>query len=271
MEKSSKYSKIIELIFQKKYQPGLKRLAFHREDLVSACDELGIDRIRNIGDITYSFRFRKELPTSIQETAPEGAEWIIVGSGIANYEFRLAAPGKISPNPDLVTLNIPDSTPEILKHYAAGRDEQALLAKVRYNRLIDIFTGLTCYSVQNHLRTTVENIGQIEIDEFYVGLDNNGVNYVLPVQAKSPGDRFGIVQVIQDLAFCSAKYPEAVIKPLAFQFLSKDEVAAIELAVVEEDDVLRLSIVREKNYRLVSHKEISTEELANRKNGFIKQ
>jgi len=231
----------------------LKRLPFHREDLVAACDELGIPRIRNLGDITYSFRFRKELPATIQATAPEGAEWIIVGSGIANYEFRLAAPGKISPNQHVVKINIPDATPEILKHYAAGRDEQALLTKVRYNRLIDVFTGLTCYSVQNHLRTTVKEIGQIEIDEFYVGLDRMGINYVLPCQAKSPGDRFGIVQVIQDVTFCTARYPEAVVRPLAFQFLSTNEVAAIELAIVEEEDVLKLSVVDERHYKLVGH------------------
>ncbi|MDB5163954.1 MAG: endonuclease [Candidatus Saccharibacteria bacterium] len=248
---------------------GLKRLAFHREDLVAACDELEIPRIRNLGDITYSFRFRKELPESIQKTAPAGAEWIIVGSGIANYEFRLAAPGKVSPNPNLINLSIPDSTPEILKHYAAGRDEQALLARVRYNRLIDTFTGLTCYSVQNHLRTTVESIGQIEIDEFYVGIDRTGVNYVLPIQAKSPGDRFGIVQVIQDLTFCNLKYPEAICRPLAFMFVSTNEVAAIELAVVEEDEILRLSVVDERHYKLVSHTEISKDELISRKNGHL--
>jgi len=38
--------------------------------------------------------------------------------------------------------------------YALG-DEQALLAKLRYNRLLDIFTGVVCYSLQNHLRTNV--------------------------------------------------------------------------------------------------------------------
>ena len=63
-------------------------------------------------------------------------------------------------------------------------DEQALLAKVRYNRLVDIFTGVTCYSLQNHLRTTVSEIGQIETDEIYVGVDRRGAQYVFPVQAK---------------------------------------------------------------------------------------
>ena len=46
----------------------------------------------------------------------------------------------------------PDSTPGVISY--ALSDEQSLLATVRYNRLIDVFTGLTCYSLQNHLRTS---------------------------------------------------------------------------------------------------------------------
>lgn len=82
----------------------------------------------------------------------------------------------------MATIRIPDSTPEIISAYALD-DEQALLAKVRYNRLIDIFLGLTTFSLQNHLRTTVKSIGQIEIDELYVGIDKFGCHYVIPVGA----------------------------------------------------------------------------------------
>ena len=60
----------------------------------------------------------------------------------------------------LVQAKVPDATPGIVAQYALS-DEQALLARVRYNRLIDIFTGVTCYSLQNHLRTTVIEMGQI--------------------------------------------------------------------------------------------------------------
>ena len=68
-------------------------------------------------------------------------------------------------------------------------DEQALLAKVRYNRLIDVFLGVAAYSLQNHLRTTVSDVGQLEIDEIYVGVDRQGRQYVMPVQAKGGSDR----------------------------------------------------------------------------------
>ncbi len=36
------------------------------------------------------------------------------------------------------------------------------------------FTGITCYSLQNHLRTSVPDIGQVETDELYVGVDKKG-------------------------------------------------------------------------------------------------
>ena len=61
-------------------------------------------------------------------------------------------------------------TPELTRFDAMG-EEQVPLAIVRYNRPIDTFLGLTIYSLQNHLHTTVEGIGQIEIDELCVGLD----------------------------------------------------------------------------------------------------
>ncbi len=69
-----------------------------------------------------------------------------------------------------IAIKIPDATPEIVSAYALS-DEQALLAKVRYNRLLDIFLGVATYSLQNHLRTTVTGLGQAEIDEIYVAID----------------------------------------------------------------------------------------------------
>ena len=256
-----KYEQIIEWIFNQHYQQGKIRLAFDRDELVKASAILGFDRIKNLGDIPYSFRFRRELPKTIQSTAPDGAEWIIVGAGVGKYEFRLAIPGKVLPNPHMKPIKVPDATPEIVRHYAEGKDEQALLTRARYNRLIDIFTGIVCYSVQNHLRTTVTNIGQVEIDEIYVGINKRGTHFVLPCQAKSKGDKFGIVQVMQDVALCQERYPYAICRPIALQFVNDNSVAIIELSVVEENEVFKLSIVEEKHYELIPREHISDEEL----------
>ena len=257
----SKYEQIIAWVFEQGYRPGQVQVPFSRDDLIKASEALGLERIKNLGDIPYSFRFRRELPDSIRRTAPEDAEWIIVGSGIGEYRFRLAAPGKIRPNPHLLPIKVPDATPEIVRHYAPGRDEQALLTRARYNRLVDIFTGITCYSVQNHLRTTVGGIGQVEVDEIYVGINKRGTHFVLPCQAKSPGDRFGIAQVMQDMALCQERYPHALCKPIALQFLDDDRVAMLELAVDDDKDLLRLRIVEEKHYELIPRAQISDNEL----------
>lgn len=181
--------------------------------------------------------------------------------GISDYAFRLASPGKIEPNRHYYPIKIPDATPEIVRYYAPGTDEQALLTRARYNRLIDLFAGLTCYSVQNHLRTTVSGIGQVEVDEIYVGINKRGTHFVLPCQAKSPGDRFGIAQVMQDITLCAERYPMAICRPIALQFMDQDNVALLELAVREQDDILMLNVVDEKHYQLVPRSVISQVEL----------
>ena len=86
----------------------------------------------------------------------------------------------LTPNPNFAVTKIPDATPGIIGKYTFS-DEQAVLARVRYNRLIDIFLGITCYSLQNHFRTTVPGMGQVETDEMYVGVDKSGAHYVIPV------------------------------------------------------------------------------------------
>lgn len=139
-------------------------------------------------------------------TQPKDREWIIEGAGKGRYRFRLVRQTHIKPNTDLAVINIPDATPEVIRAYALD-DEQALLAIVRYNRLIDIFLGLTTYSLQNHLRTTVDGLGQIEIDELYVGIDKNGEHFVIPVQAKGGKDHISVVQATQDIRFSKQKFP----------------------------------------------------------------
>jgi hypothetical protein len=256
----SKYDEIIAKVFFDNYKKKSKRVPFTREELAEACDSLGFPRIKNLGDIPYSFRFRKNLPKDICDTLLNDKEWIIVGTGVASYEFRIAAPSKLQPSSNLRKIKIPDATPEIVKKYAAGTDEQALLTKIRYNRLVDIFLGITCYSIQNHLRTTVDGIGQIEVDEIYIGVNSRGAHFTIPCQAKSPGDSFGIVQAMQDIALVEQIYPSTICRPLVLQFLSENDVAIAEVDVVENDEEFQLLVVDEKHYSLVKKTEITDDE-----------
>lgn len=255
-KKQNRYSEIIEEVFRRHYRKGSARLPFAREEFVEIAHEKGIERIKNLGDAIYSFKYRVPLPTSIVETAPAGYEWGIFGAGRAKYEFRLVAPLDMTPRSNLLAIKIPDATPEIIGANALN-DEQALLARVRYNRLIDVFLGVAASSLQNHLRTTVKAIGQIEIDELYVGIDRNGAQYVVPVQAKGGKDRHGRQQTEQDIAYCREKFPDFICRAVSAQFMPDGRIAMFELAVLEDD----VKVVAEKHYQLVPAKSITREEL----------
>lgn len=252
----NRYSAIIAKVFAKHYGDKGESFEFTRDEFEGIAIELGVKLPKNVGDLIYSFRYRNELPASILDTAKNGLEWIIEGAGRAKYRFRLVKLNRIIPREELLTIKVPDATPEIIAAYALG-DEQALLAKVRYNRLMDMFLGITAYSLQNHLRTTVKDVGQIEIDEIYVGIDRHGRQFVVPVQAKGGSDKHGVVQTQQDVAFCKQAFKDLVCRPVSAQFMSDQRIAMFELTVV--DDVVK--VVDEKHYQLVAAKDITAVDL----------
>jgi len=168
----------------------------------------------------------------------------------------MAKVSRIIPRENLVATKIPDSTPEIISAYALN-DEQALLAKVRYNRLVDIFLGVTTYSLQNHMRTTVKGLGQIEIDEVYVGINRNGQQFVIPVQAKGGSDQLATVQTSQDIACCKEKFPNLACRPVSAQFMSGEVIAMFELTLQRGD----VKVLEERHYRLVPSDQIEEEDL----------
>ncbi|WP_288994729.1 endonuclease [uncultured Gemmobacter sp.] len=251
MAKVNRYHALISRIFFEGYSSGTTAFEFDREDLPRAAAALGIVLPKNLGDVIYSVRFRSPLPDDILATQPPGMEWIIEGAGRAAYRFRLVRINRIVPRADLLRIAIPDATPELIRAYALD-DEQALLAIVRYNRLIDTFLGLTTYSLQNHLRTTVKGIGQIEIDELYIGLDKRGCHYVIPVQAKGGKDQIGIVQTTQDIRFVEQKFPGLRCRAIAAQFMEDQVIALFELGL--DGDEIR--VVEERHYRLVPAREL---------------
>jgi hypothetical protein len=258
MAPQNRYERIIEHIFSDKFEEGAKDVAFTRDDIVSAAQALDIKLPKNLGDVIYSFRYRIALPESVRAKAPEGSDWIIRPAGQAKYRFVAVVSGstRITPNLLQPVIKIPDATPGLISKYALS-DEQALLAKVRYNRLIDIFTGVTCYSLQNHLRTTVPNMGQVETDEIYIGVDKRGVQYVFPVQAKVGRDQINIVQIEQDFALCADKFPALMCQAIGAQFIERDQIALFRFDMSETG----VSQTSEKHYRLVPPDEVTDDDL----------
>lgn len=257
--------RIIAKIFADHFKPGMDEVAFQRDELIAAAKSLGEPRPKNLGDIIYSLRYRISLPDSVRDSAPPNREWAIFPGGNAVYVLRAVPFNLIEPRMGIRTVRLPDSTPGVIARYAMS-DEQALLARLRYNRLLDIFTGLACYPLQSHLRTSVavENAidgttsrSQVETDDLYVGLDQYGAHYVLPVQAKGGADALSVIQIWQDFRVAEQKFPELLARPIAAQFMANNEIALFEF---EESDG-NITIIRERHYELVPPDQLTAEEL----------
>ncbi|MDE0303072.1 MAG: endonuclease [Gammaproteobacteria bacterium] len=246
----NRYSRLLEEIFTRNHKSGMDKVPFQREELEEAAKRLRVKLPKNIGDVIYSFRYRVALPESIRKSAPEGLEWVIRSVGKAKYEFSLASTARINANPLLAEIKIPDATPGIISQYSL-RDEQGLLAKLRYNRLLDIFSGVVCYSLQSHLRTTVPDMGQVETDK-------QGAQYIFPVQAKGGNDQIGIVQIEQDFALCASKFPQLICRPIAAQFMENDLIALFSFSA----DGQEVAILDEKHYRLVDSGQMTEEDIS---------
>ncbi len=255
-KESNRYTKILEAIFVKHFKKGVTEIEFERTEINQAANELGIILPKNLGDVLYSFRYRTLLPKSISTKAPKGYEWIIRPAGKGKYKLAVVKQSVIAPSSVLAETKIPDATPGVIASYSMN-DEQSLLAKLRYNRLVDIFTGLTCYSLQNHLRSTLRDGSQVETDEIYIGLDKRGAHYVLPVQAKGGKDKIGVVQIEQDFELCALKFPRLICRAIAAQFMEDDLIALFEFEQTNEG----IKVSSEKHYKLVKPSNLSPEEL----------
>jgi hypothetical protein len=255
------YGKIIAEIFAEKYIPGCPRVEFERRDIEKAAASLKIALPKNLGDLIYSFRYRQWLPESVRRSAPAGKHWVIRPAGRSQYAFEISTILNIKPNPALSQTSVPDATPGIIEMHRLT-DEQAMLARIRYNRLIDIFTSVTCYALQSHLRTTVPGMGQVETDELYVGLDKRGAQFVFPVQAKRGNDRLSVVQIEQDLAMCKTKFPSLICVPIAACAMDDRVIALFSFEPTARHSDNTVAVTAEKHYRLVPPEEISAELLA---------
>lgn len=249
----------MEEIFRSHHSVGVTEFLFERSELEAAATKLAIQLPKNLGDLIYSFRYRTVMPDSITSTATGGLEWVIEGAGRSRYRFALRKPMRIVPSSGRLRIKIPDATPEIVARYCP-KDEQALLTKVRHNRLIDIFLSVTAYSLLNHYRTTVTGVGQVETDELYVAVNTHGQQFAIPVQAKGGNDQISIVQVAQDVALCRDKYPLLTPRPVAVQFVVEAGVAVIAMFELTEAEG-EVRVVEERHYLLVPSADITDADL----------
>lgn len=250
----NRYIPIMEALFAEKFRTGRESITFSRDDLERISKRLRINLPKNFWDVIYSFRHRVPLPAAIQNTAAKGKAWTIKPKGAGGYAFELAPKRSLRPGASLAITKIPDSTPGVVALYASN-EKQALLSKLRYNELVTIFTSVKCYSIQNHFRTFVAGIGQIDTDEIYIGIDKKGSHYVMPLQARTEKEELSPAQVDQAIALCASKFPTLICRPIGAQFTGNDRIALFEFEQSPEG----VSIVSEKHYQLAPPSDFTPE------------
>jgi len=242
------YDKIITALFNKKYKPAKKmdRVDFTKDELVEIAKKLKI-ALRNPPDVVYTFRSRRVLPSTILRTG----NWILTPRGKGKFSFtKTLRPPFIEIQEGLTHIEILNALPEIVEKYTSN-DEQGLLSTIRYNRLIDIFTGITCFHLQSHIRTTILKEGQIEIDDLYVGVDEDGREYILPIEAKSPDvrDKLGWFQIANLVGFANQCFKSMKCRPIAVKPMGKNIVCLMEFD--DSTDYEKIGIKNIKLYKLI--------------------
>ena len=266
----TRYVQAMRRLFELKWKRDGKGFEWKREDLTEIATELGFPAPKNLGDNIYSIRHgREDLPEEIRNLAPAGKAWLLLPNGKSAYRFVLAERAFLDPDSSKQPIKIPDSTPQLVARYAK-RDEQAVLARIRYCRLVDIFMGLASFQLQSHMRTTIAhfNGAQTELDEVYVGVDGNGSQFVIPIQAKGQYDRIGAVQIVTDSYAVAEKFPSMIPRTLAAKMLGMElgsggeevyTIALIESTVAPGYNVRKL---REEHFQLVPASQITDDDLA---------
>ena len=257
-EQTRNRDEVMQRVFDKGYKPGAAEVLFTMDEIRQAIAVVASARPgykeNNVADVRYQYTSgRHPLPEAIDRRGP----WMIVGRGKARYAFvKLAASPTIDIQDDLLPILLPSATPEIVLEYAGG-DEQGLLAKVHYNRLLDIFLQLMCYHLQNHWRTSIKHKGQCEIDDLYVGLNINGKQFVIPVEAKCAKERLSKTQIAQTIDFAQDRYPKLIIRPVSVQEMKDGSLVLLEFTPAPHPDEIKIKEMR--RYKLVPMSEVPLE------------
>ncbi len=244
-DEGTKYDQLLASLFSKKWKPSLQEIPFSKDEVIDAASALGL-RIKNLADVIYTYRSRRRMPSEIRRTG----NWVIAARGSGLYAFVKAAGETTVTIPEsLKVYAIPYAVPEIVAQNLA-RDEQGLLTIVRYNRILDVFTGLACFHLQSHIRTHVAGHGQVEIDELYVGVDKDGQGYVLPVEAKEENEKLGLDKAVALTLFARNRFPKLICRPIGVMRRGPHVFDCVEFEPAEE--LSKVVILEMRRYQLVA-------------------
>lgn len=210
---------------------------FSKEDLVNHGDELrrlGITprdaAVKNVPDIIYTYRARADLPAEILAHG----NYAIVGRGKGRYAFyKIPRPNRVTPPAKRTTVPVSDVIPKWARNFMTD-DEQGMLTAIASNGLVARHLRLKrAFRLQSHLRCSVVDYGQVEIDELYVGEDDSTNHVVVAVEAKdrSDHDLLNIAQLYGCAQALLERYPDHQLKLLGVKPVGDSSVVMCEFLV----------------------------------------
>jgi len=241
----NKYDKLLSSIFKEKWRSSLTEVPFTKDEVIDSASGLGL-RIKNLADVIYTYRSRRPMPADILKTG----NWVIAARGSGMYAFiKISGETTVTIPDSLKVYSIPYAVPEIVAQNLA-RDEQGMLTIVRYNRILDVFSGLACFHLQSHIRTHIPDHGQVEIDELYVGVDKDGQGFVLPVEAKEEGERLGLDKAVALTLFARARFPKLICRPIGIIRRGTHLFDCVEFEPAQE--LAKVVVLEMRRYQLVT-------------------
>lgn len=212
--KSRVYVPILRELVRRFHEPGSQRVEFTVRDVRQIADDLGIE-IGNAPDLVYRMRARTRLPDDILDMGFT----ILRGVGRGRYALEVGGEAIVR-LPEHEILDHNDQTPlpvrRLLPEDLVQLDEQGLLTIVNYCKLLDHFTGMTVYRLRSHVRRSVPDVGQAELDEIDVGvaMRDDDAPVVFPIEAKAADEVINRVQIATAVAYCETYFPGHEIRPI---------------------------------------------------------
>lgn len=208
------YVPILRELVRRFHEPGTQRVEFTVRDVRQVAEDLGIE-IGNAPDLVYRMRARTRLPDDILDMGFT----ILRGVGRGRYALEVGGEAVVR-LPEHEILDHNDQTPlpvrRLLPEDLVELDEQGLLTMVSYCKLLDHFTGMTVYRLRSHVRKSVPNVGQAELDEIDVGvaMRDDDAPVVFPIEAKAADEVINRVQIATAVAYCETYFPRHEIRPI---------------------------------------------------------
>jgi len=247
-QNSTVYVPILREIVRRNYSEGDTRIEFTVRDVRQVAASLDIE-VGNAPDLVYRMRARTRLPDDILDLGFT----VLRGVGRGRYALEIGGEALVH-LPEHEVLDHNDQTPlpvrRLLPEDLSELDEQGLLTMIGYSKLLAHFTGLTVYRLRSHVRRSVPNIGQAELDEIDVGvvLRDDEIPVVFPIEAKATDEVINRVQVATAVAYCQTYFPGHEIRPIVVKLTTDGVIHFLEFRPTTSLPGLR--VVQSCGYRL---------------------